>query len=52
MPASRGVLIVLTRHLDKDAWCRFLIEQAYSLKVEGSIENIQIIMVGVLVLLG
>lgn len=46
MPASKAVLIVLTKNLVKDDWCRFLIEEAYTLKIDGFIKNIQIIMVG------
>lgn len=45
MPASYAVLIVLTKSLAKDAWCNFLIDQAYSLKVDGWIKKIKIIMV-------
>ena len=46
MPASKAVLIVLTGNLGRDKWCHFLIDEAYTLKTEGCIQSIQIIMVG------
>lgn len=46
MPACRAVLVVLTRNLEGDAWCHFLLEQAEELKVDGKIDRIQVVKVG------
>ncbi|KAK7114364.1 insulin-like growth factor-binding protein complex acid labile subunit [Littorina saxatilis] len=46
MPASRAVLVVLTQDLNEDRWCRFLLDQAYQLKIDGEIEKVEIIKVG------
>ncbi|XP_076448716.1 uncharacterized protein LOC143285376 [Babylonia areolata] len=46
MPRCRCALVVLSRYLKGDAWCEFLVEQAYHLKIEGLLDRIQILMVG------
>ncbi|KAK7500304.1 hypothetical protein BaRGS_00008527, partial [Batillaria attramentaria] len=46
MPACSAALVVLTRNLNDDAWCKFLLEQAEELRIAGEIDRIQIVKVG------
>lgn len=43
MPLCRAALVVLSRDLVRDDWCRFLIDQSYQLKAENRLKEVRII---------